>query len=95
MAHHCFPGILRTLVVTLLLIATIALLFLAALYRWQDRLLYFPNRAPLVQLTAGGLQETGSPTLMAPLGHQRRWLQRSQRPQAVAAAVTGCVCGSA
>ncbi|MDZ5455341.1 alpha/beta hydrolase (plasmid) [Azohydromonas lata] len=41
---------------TLLLIAVAALLFLAAVYRWQDRLLYFPQRAPLEQLTGNGLQ---------------------------------------
>lgn len=41
---------------TLLLIVVAALLFLAAVYRWQDRLLYFPQRVPVEQLTSNGLQ---------------------------------------
>ena len=41
---------------TLLVITSAALLFLAALYRWQDRLLYFPERAPLAQMATGGLR---------------------------------------
>jgi hypothetical protein len=44
------------LVATLLLIAAAALLFLAAIYRWQDRLLYFPDRVPVAQLGGRGLQ---------------------------------------
>jgi hypothetical protein len=47
---------LKTLVATLLLMAVAALLFLAAVYRWQDRLLYFPQRAPVAQLVGNGLQ---------------------------------------
>lgn len=47
---------LRALVTTLLLIVTAALLLLAAIYRWQDRLLYFPERAPLAQPATGELQ---------------------------------------
>lgn len=41
---------------TLLLLAIVALLFLAAVWRWQDRLLYFPDRAPVEQLAGGGLR---------------------------------------
>jgi pimeloyl-ACP methyl ester carboxylesterase len=48
--------LLRKLVTTLLLLAVAALLFLAAIYRWQDRLLYFPDRAPAGQLAGGGLR---------------------------------------
>jgi pimeloyl-ACP methyl ester carboxylesterase len=56
MAHHLLPKRLRMPVATLLLIVVTALLFVAALYRWQDRLLYFPERAPLAQLATGELR---------------------------------------
>jgi pimeloyl-ACP methyl ester carboxylesterase len=54
-------------VATLLLIAVVALLLLAAVYRWQDRLLYFPDRAPLAQLAAGGLRPW--PSVLAGFAH--------------------------
>jgi hypothetical protein len=56
MARRPWLTIPRTLVATLLLIAVTALLFLAAVYRWQDRLLYFPDRAPVAQLVGEGLR---------------------------------------
>ena len=42
--------------VTLLFLAVVLLLFVAAISRWQDRLLYFPDRAPAAQLAGGGLR---------------------------------------
>ncbi|NML18369.1 alpha/beta hydrolase [Azohydromonas caseinilytica] len=53
MASRAFPG---RLVTTLLLLAVVALLFLAAIYRWQDRLLYIPDRAPVERLAVDGLR---------------------------------------
>ena len=46
---------------TLLWIAVACLLFLAAIYLWQDRLLYFPARASVEHMAGGGLRAWPSP----------------------------------
>jgi pimeloyl-ACP methyl ester carboxylesterase len=46
---------------TVLWIAVVSLMFLAAIFLWQDRLLYFPTRAAVEHVVAGGLRAWPSP----------------------------------
>ena len=46
---------------TVLWIAAAGLLFLAAIFLWQDRLLYFPAQTTVERMTAGGLRAWPSP----------------------------------
>jgi pimeloyl-ACP methyl ester carboxylesterase len=46
---------------TVLWIAVACLLFLAAVFMWQDRLLYFPTQATVERMATGGLRAWPSP----------------------------------
>ncbi|HEV8693738.1 MAG TPA: hypothetical protein VGQ93_06055 [Lysobacter sp.] len=46
---------------TVLGIAVACLLFLAAIFLWQDRLLYFPAQTTVERMATGGLREWPSP----------------------------------